>query len=62
MTDGMVVTNGDRAKAINTIQSSFPILTDEQLLNVASYVNLHLTIARSLDVIESFKKTVNGGQ
>lgn len=48
--------NGDRAKAINIIQSSFPVLTDSQLGDVASYVKLHLAVSKYLEAAKAFSE------
>lgn len=52
--------NGDRAKAINMIQNAFPILTDDQLSNVASYVNLHLTVVNAKNAVANLNATIAG--
>lgn len=48
--------NGDRATAINVIQSSFPVLTDSQLGDVASYVKLHLAVTKYLEAARAFSE------
>ena len=52
--------NGDRAKAINMIQSAFPILTDDQLSNIASYVTLHLTVVNAKNAVANLNATIAG--
>jgi len=52
--------SGYRAKAIGLIQSAFPILTDYQLSNVASYVNLHLTVVNAKNAVANLNATIAG--
>lgn len=48
--------NGDRAKAIDTIQTAFPVLTDSQLGDVAGYVKLHLAVSKYLEAAKAFSE------